>query len=99
MTILSNILLPTVLPAQQLSKTATVSLGNKAVYSKSFTISDVDAKTTSKYFFTLAPSDDSAEMDTITVTGRCAVNGTIICYAVATPGPVKGNITVSYRID
>jgi len=99
MTILSNILLANAIPLQQISKTAVVSLGTKPVYSKSFTISDVDAKTTSKIFMTLSPTDDGAEMDGISISAHCKTNGTLTCYAVANPGPVKGNITVSYIID
>lgn len=98
MTILSNILLANTISLQPTLKTAVVSLGTKAVYSNSFTIADASAKTTSKVFITLSPTDDSAEMDGIQISAYCKTNGTLTCYAVANPGPVKGNITVSYII-
>lgn len=79
-------------------KTSTVNFGQIPVFSKTFTITDADAVTTSKIYMLADPDSDEYEMDSIAVHAYCATNGTITCYANFHPGPIVGSRKFIYMI-
>ena len=83
----------------------TLDFGTTPVHSKSFSISDAGALTTSNISMHATPStansalgDDEFEMDAFTCTAYCTVNGTITAYINATPGPVRDRRNFIYTI-
>lgn len=74
----------------------TLNFGTKPVKHKSFSIADANALTSHKIVMTPAPDSDEYEMDGFTAAAYCAVNGTIMAYITAIPGPVMGTRKFNY---
>ena len=79
--------------------------GTTAVYAKQFSTSVAAVLTTSNIMIQASPSTassalggDELEMDGFDVSAYCLVNGTMIIYVVATPGPIKGIRNFIYQI-
>jgi hypothetical protein len=87
------------------STTVAFDFGNTAISSKTFTVSDAAALTTSKIVVTAHPTTengamggDEFELDPIAVSGVCTANGTIQIYATSLQGPVKGTRNFQYVV-
>ena len=83
----------------------TLNFGNTPVSSRTFTVADATALTTSKIVVTAHPTTengamggDEFELDPIAVSGVCSANGTITIYATSLQGPVKGSRNFQYVV-
>jgi hypothetical protein len=75
---------------------ATIDFGSKFIKSKSFQIANASALTTKKVMVVPAPDSDEYEMDALSCSGFCKVNGTVTIYVTAVPGPVRGTRKITY---
>ena len=82
-----------------------LNFGTIPVYSKIFSVTNGAVTTTSKILVSSSASTansalggDELEADSFTLSAYCAVNGTIIIYAIANPGPVKGIRNFIYQL-
>ena len=87
------------------STNTTLNFGNTPVSSRTFTVADATALTTSKIVVTAHPTTengamggDEFELDPIAVSGVCSANGTITIYATSLQGPVKGSRNFQYVV-
>lgn len=87
-------------------KNVTVDFGSTATYSTTFTFSDSGAFTSSRFVLNASPSTtggalggDELEMDNLSISAYCLVNGTVTMEVVAAPGPVQGKRNINYIIS
>ena len=85
-------------------KETTLDFGSVGMYSKSFTITDIEAVTTNKILISASSkpasgrSQDELEMDNFSCSAVCSVNGQIIINISAVPGPVTGQYVFNYTL-
>jgi hypothetical protein len=82
-----------------------IDFGNLPMYSKTVSFAAAGATTSSNISMRASPSTastslggDELEMDNFTCSAYCLVNGTIIAYITAVPGPVRGKRNFLYTI-
>jgi hypothetical protein len=82
-----------------------IDFGNSPMYSKTVSFAAAGATTSSNISMRAYPSTastslggDELEMDNFTCSAYCLVNGTIIAYITAVPGPVRGKRNFLYTI-
>jgi hypothetical protein len=87
------------------STTTNLDFGSAPISSKTFTVADVNATTTSKIAVYAHPTTDNGalggdefEMDPIHISAVCLTNGSITFYANAGQGPVKGSRNFHYVV-
>lgn len=79
--------------------------GSSFVKSKSFSIADAAATTATRITMVGSAStaggalgEDELEMDGLSCSAICLVNGTITAYVTAIPGPIRGIRNVNYAL-
>ena len=87
------------------STTTSLNFGNNPISSRTFTISDAAALTTSRIVMTPHPTTDNGalggdefELDPIAVSAVCTANGVISVFASSLQGPVKGIRNFQYVV-
>ncbi len=77
----------------------TLDFGSVPTDSKAFSITDAAVTTLSKVVMVASPDGDEYEMDGFSCAAHCAVNGTILAYIHAHPGPVSGTRKFQYLVS